>query len=303
MDRRDFLKVSALAGAAAGMGLPALGGVKSGKLYSGDIVAVRNGEPGEMFLKGISELGGMGKFVKPGQTVVVKPNIAWARTVEIGANTNPELVACIVSECLKAGALKVYVFDHTCNNWQYCYRDSGIAEAATKAGAVMMPGNDRKSYRGVEIKGAKRLKEAEVHQLVLDCDVFINVPVLKHHGGATMTAAMKNLMGVVWDRGYWHDNDLPQCIADCTLLRKPDLNVVDAYRVMYQHGPRGPQTLNDAVKIRKQQLLSADIVGIDAVASLLLEMTPERIKYLTVAAADGLGEIDIKKLPIKKVEL
>ena len=65
-------------------------------------------------IKGIASLGGMKQFVKPNQTVVIKPNIGWDSAPERAANTNPELVARIVEQCKRAGAKTVYVFDNTC---------------------------------------------------------------------------------------------------------------------------------------------------------------------------------------------
>lgn len=300
MERRDFLKATLTAGVIAGTGIPAIGAALE-KAKKGEIIAVRNGGPVEMYRKGIAALGGMDAFVRKGQTVVVKPNIGWDKPPEIAANTNPELIKAIVEDCLKSGAAKVYVFDHTCNNWQRCYTNSGIEAAAKAAGGTVMPGNNEANYKPVKIPSGKRLKKAEVHELITDCDVFINVPVLKNHGGATMTCAMKNLMGIVWDRPYWHKNDLGQCIADFVTYRRPDLNIVDAYRVMFRRGPRGVDTGD--VRLQKYQLLSTDIVGIDAVAAKILGIEPEKISHLRCAAAMGLGQIDVDKLPITKISV
>lgn len=300
MERRDFLKATLTAGVIAGTGIPAIGAALA-KAKKGEIIAVRNGGPVEMYRKGIAALGGMDTFVRKGQTVVVKPNIGWDKPPEIAANTNPELIKAIVEDCLKSGAAKVYVFDHTCNNWQRCYTNSGIEAAAKAAGGTVMPGNNEANYKPVKIPSGKRLKKAEVHELITDCDVFINVPVLKNHGGATMTCAMKNLMGIVWDRPYWHKNDLGQCIADFVTYRRPDLNIVDAYRVMFRRGPRGVDTGD--VRLQKYQLLSTDIVGVDAVAAKILGIAPEKISHLRCAAAMGLGQIDVDKLPITKISV
>ena len=132
MDRRDFLKkTAALAalGAVSKFAAPLEAAPKAVKKSGNpDIVVVRNGEPVEMFERLIKELGGMEKFVKPGQTVLVKPNIAWNQPPEMAANTNPDLVAAIITHCKKAGASKVYVFDTTCYFWGDTYKTSGIAE-------------------------------------------------------------------------------------------------------------------------------------------------------------------------------
>jgi len=301
MERRDFLKTSMLAGVAAGIGLPHLQAATegAGEAAGAEIIAVKGGDPVTMYRKGIALLGGMGHFVHPGQSVVVKPNIGWDKPPELAANTNPDLVKAIVEDCFRAGAAKVSVFDHTCDNWKNCYEHSGIAEAAKAAGATMVSGNSAGSYRKIEIPDGKRLHQDMVHELILDSDVFINVPILKSHGGATMTCAMKNMMGVNWDRGYWHQNDLGQCIADFITKIRPALNIVDAYRIMPSHGPRGVGPGD--VRLVKYQLLSTDIVGIDAVAARILGLQPERISHLRCAAAMGLGVIDPAKLPIKRV--
>ncbi|HDT14919.1 MAG TPA: DUF362 domain-containing protein, partial [Firmicutes bacterium] len=203
MNRRDFikktLKLSVTAGAAAAFGnienliaAPVKKGVKP------DLAAVQGGSAPEMFRKGIQELGGIKAFVKKGQSVVVKPNIGWDAPPERGANTNPELVEEIVKQAYEAGARRVYVFDHTCDHWRSCYENSGIQEAVRRAKGIMVPAHERRNYKKVDVPGGKSIKTAEVHELILDSDVFINVPVLKTHGSTRLTIGMKNLMGIIW---------------------------------------------------------------------------------------------------------
>ncbi len=266
-----------------------------------DLVTVKGGEAAEMFDQGITALGGMKFFVKPGQCVVVKPNIGWAKLPETAANTNPALVKRIIEHCFKAGAKEVYVFDHTCNAWKDCYSKSGIAIAAEAVGAKMVTGNDKQGYRTVEVPQGQCLKHTMLHEVVLDADVLINVPVLKNHGGAVMSCSIKNLMGMVWDRSYFHKNNLQQCIADNVTVSKPDLNVVDAFRVMKKGGPRG-RRLADVVEM-KYQLLSTDIVAVDTMASKILGIDSNRIPYLKLAEELKLGTMDLDELNIKKINM
>ncbi len=299
MQRRTFLKT-------LGAGL-ALGG-PAGRLAVGetatvpDLVAVRNGEPDALFDRGIEALGGIGRFVKKGQTVVVKPNIGWNVPPERAANTHPRLVRRIIEHCLQAGAREVSVFDHTADEWRSCYRTSGIEQAVRDAGGRMAPGNRESYFQTVAIPAGRRLREAKEHELVLQADVLINVPVLKSHGGARLTVAMKNLMGVVWDRGYWHLNDLHQCIADFATYRQPDLTVVDAYNVMLRHGPRGVSAA-DLVNMRSQ-LLATDQVAADAAAARLfgLEDSAE-VGYIRIAHEMGVGRMDLENLRIQRIVL
>jgi len=296
MDRRGFLGASIAAGATLALG-------RAGRAIGStapDLVAVKNGEPGAMFDRAVTELGGMKSFVKKGQKVLVKPNIGWDVPPERAANTNPALVARIVEQCLAAGAGEVYVFDHSCDDGRRCYRTSGIEEAARGAGAKVAPGYDEGSYHPVRVPG-KSLTQAKVHELLLEADVFINVPVLKHHSSADLTIGMKNLMGVVWDRQFWHGHDLMQCIADMTGYRRPDLVVVDAYRVMKRYGPRSGGA-GDLLELRAQ-LLSTDPVAADAAAARLFGTEPGEVAYIPLAAQAGWGRMDLEALDIRRIAL
>lgn len=301
MNRRTFVKQSVGATVLAGsyLSLGSFSSLLAGPASPYDLVAIKGGEPGVMFDKGIEALGGIGAFVKKGQKVVIKPNIGWDTPVDRAANTNPQLVARIIQHCLNAGAKEVYVLDHTCNEWQKCYRNSGIEAAAKNAGAKVAPANSENYYHEITIPNGKNLKKAKEHELILSADVFIDVPVLKNHGGSKITGAMKNLMGCVWDREEWHRNDLHQCIADFATYRKPTLNVMDAYNVMKQNGPRGV-SVSDVV-LMKAQLISTDIVAMDAAGTKLWGMNPDDIRHICIAADAKLGRKDLEKLNIKRI--
>jgi uncharacterized protein (DUF362 family) len=254
-----------------------------------------------MFQKGIEALGGIGTFVKKGQKVVVKPNIGWDVLPERGGNTHPKLVAEIIKHCLNAGAKEVLVFDHTCDEWQRCYKNSGIEAAAKDAGAKIAPAHTEGYYQSVNIPNGKVLTNAKEHELILGADVFINVPVLKHHSSSRVTIGLKNLMGNVWDRGFWHGNDLHQCIADFGTFRKPTLNVIDAYYVMKRNGPRGV-SVEDVITM-KAQLLTTDIVAGDTAAAKLFGTNPADIRHIKLAAEQGVGRMDLEKMNIKRITL
>jgi uncharacterized protein (DUF362 family) len=307
MKRREFIKTgfNTTVAATAAMSFGTLSNLwaspQGGSELPFDLVAVRNGEPELMFDKAIESLGGMKTFVSTGQKVVIKPNIGWDVVPERAGNTNPKLIKRIAEHCFNAGAKEVYVFDNTCDEWNKCYKTSMIESYAKEAGAKVVPGNSESYYQAVEIKNGKRLKNTKVHELILESDVFINAPVLKHHSSADLSIAMKNLMGVVWDRMWWHRNDLHQCIADYCTFRPPDLNVIDAYRVMMKNGPRGV-SVND-VTTYKTQILSTNIVAADAAATKLFGSEPEDITYITHAADLGVGTYDLTSLNINRIKL
>ena len=310
MDRRKFLKALAIIGGAlalkvkAGIDLFAQNTTNSGGYP--DLVAVLGGEPDAMFKKAIEEMGGIGRFVKKGHKVVVKPNIGWDKVPELAANTNPILVKEIVRQCLVAGAKEVVVFDNTCDEWKRCYENSGIEAAAKSAGAKIMPGNKESYYTQVDLPQGKKLKDMKVHNAILDCDVWINVPIIKNHGGANMSIAMKNLMGIIWNRRIFHLSNLPQCIADmCSFHKRPTLNVVDAYRILTKNGPRG-KSIED-VSIAKALFISQDMVAVDTAAikffGQIREIPLADVKYLQYGQDLKIGTMDIDKLNVKRIKM
>jgi uncharacterized protein (DUF362 family) len=265
------------------------------------LVAVRDGERVKLLDKAMAALGGMEAFVKKGQTVLVKPNIGWDAPPERGADTHPDIVRRVIEMCFAAGAKSVSMFDNTCDQWQRAYANSGIEKVAKDAGAILVNGKDPALYRQVEIPKGKKLRQAKVHSLVLDSDVFINVPVLKNHESALITACMKNLMGVIWDRAFYHRADLHQCIADLLTLKCPTLNILDAYAPMVRNGPRG-KSVDDLVEMRTL-LASTDIVAIDTAAAKLLNQQPSNVRHIVIGAEMNLGRMDLEKVDIRRFKL
>jgi uncharacterized protein (DUF362 family) len=303
MDRREFIKRLIRYGAAGG----ALLLTGPGKLFgqpggSGfpDLAAVRNGEPGAMLDRAMDALGGMGRFVKPGQKVAVKPNMSFGVEPERGASTNPALIKRLIEHCLDAGASRVYVFDHPLDSWQRAYEANGMSRAVKEGGGTIVPGHTSGYYHPVTVPGGKILKETKVHEILLESDVFINVPILKHHGSTRITCALKNLMGVVYNRRFYHSRGLNQCIADFPLYRKPDLNIVDAYRVLMNGGPRG-SSYRAEVELRKMLIASPDIVAADTAAVKIWGTEPANVPYITIAEELGLGTTDLESLRIERI--
>jgi len=305
LTRRQFIK-----GTAAAATLPLLFDVLPfyGTLAHAsadvDLVIAKNGSPTKLLQAAMAPLGGMGRFVKPGQQVVIKANIAWARTPEQACTNNPELLHALVRMCYEAGAKRVAVWDHTCDNYQFAFARSGLKEAGQRAGAEVLSGHGRNVYKQVEIPKGKKLKTAEVLGEVLEADVFINFPIPKHHFATELTLGMKNLIGIVWDMEQLHRIDLHQCVADINTLRKPDLTVVDAIRILTSNGPKGPGKTEDPGEV----IASTDIVAVDAYSASLFKhpktgkpFRPEEVKFVKLASDLGLGEIDLAKVRVKKV--
>ncbi len=305
ISRRQFIK-----GTAAAATLPLLSntlpfyGTLAHASSEADLVIAKTGSPSQLLKAAMDPLGGMGRFVKKGQRVVIKANIAWARTPEQACTNNPELLSALIKMCYEAGAKRVAVWDHTCDNYQFAFARSGLKEAGQKAGGDVLSGHGRNVYKQVEIPKGKKLKTAEVLRDVLESDVFINFPIPKQHFATELTLGMKNFIGIVWDMEQLHKIDLHQCIADINTLRKPDLVVMDAIRILTTNGPKGPGKTEDIGEV----ITSTDIVAADAYAAAFFKhpktgkpFKPEEIKFVKNAYDLGLGEIDLSKVRVKKV--
>ncbi|NVN99638.1 MAG: DUF362 domain-containing protein [Geobacteraceae bacterium] len=266
---------------------------------TGPVVAVADGADAATITRNaINALGGMKRFVKPGNTVVVKPNMGWDRTPELAANTNPLVVRAVVEECLRAGAKKVKVFDRTCNDERRCYKNSGIETALAGMKGVEVKHVEEERYKKVAL-GGKALQEWELYGEALSADVYINVPVLKHHGLSKLTIGMKNVMGIMGgNRGSIHKN-IDVALADINSVFKTHLVVVDATRILTAHGPQGGD-IKDVKQLNKV-IASTDIVAADAYATTLFGLKPEDIAVTVEAHKRGLGEMRIDRMKILKV--
>jgi uncharacterized protein (DUF362 family) len=298
MKRRELLRQLGLGVAAVGLGQVALG-QKAGRQQQPVVVVAEKDKPAELVRKAIKALGGMSRFVKKGNRVLIKPNIAFARPPEGAANTNPEVVAELVQLCFEAGAKEVIVLDYTLDPARITYEMSGIAKAAEAKGARVVYVSPR-DFVPIEVPKGKILSAYDVRVLkqVLDADVFINVPIAKTHGSARLTLGMKNLMGIIQDRGAWHrSGDLHQCIADFVTAVKPHLTVIDAIRILASGGPKGPGRVEQKDTI----IASTDIVAADAYATTLFGLTPNDVPHIIKAAELGVGVADLKRVKIVKV--
>jgi uncharacterized protein (DUF362 family) len=299
MTRRDFMQWAVAAGLAVS-GLSELGGKGTPAAAAAQpTVAVASAKkPAELVRAAVEALGGMGKFVKRGQRVLVKPNIGWARKPEQAATTNPEVVAEVVRLCKAAGAREVKVMDHAVDGPDsLVLKMSGIQGPAEKAGARVMMASSAGLYERVNLRGAKVLKSTDVLRDMGRADVFINVPIAKVHNATVLTLGCKNLMGVVLDRGAWHRSGLDECIADFVTQFPPDLVILDAVRILLTNGPKGPGRTED----KRVVVAGTDSVAVDAYSASLFGRSAEKIAHLKLAHAMGAGEIDLSRIRVNNV--
>ena len=263
---------------------------------AGKAAPARAGEPRALVAQAVANLGGMGRFVSKQDVVVLKPNIAWDRTPEQAANTNPELVAEVARQCRQAGAKRVIVTDVSCNEARRCFQRSGIMAAAQAEGAeVVLPDPD--SFREVDLGGVV-LKSWPVFAPFLEADKIINLPIAKHHMLTGATLGMKNWYGILGGQRNRLHQQIHQSLADLASFMLPTLTLMDCYRVLVRNGPTGGNP--EDVLLKKTVVAGTDPVAMDAyVAKAYWNLDAEQLPYLAMAAARGLGTVDFASLEVK----
>lgn len=301
--RREFIGKTLKTGAALSMvsNFPAIIHAATGT----DIdIAVARGDPAQAVTLVVNALGGIQRFVKSGQVVVLKPNMSFPNPPEWGSTTHPEVVKTVAQLCLDAGAKRVVVLDHPLRRPEVVMRRAGIAQACQDMPNVyVLALSEQKFYQKVEIPNGKELHKVEITKDVLQADVLINLPVAKSHMDTGVSFGMKNLMGLIWDRAYLHQFiDLNQGIADLSSVIKPDLIIMDATRPMTTAGPGGPGKIVELDTI----IAGTDPVAVDSYTVPIAkwygqQFSGQNVKYIKTAAAMNLGEIDISKLNVKSI--
>ena len=244
--------------------------------------------------RALAAMGGMAAFVRPGETVAIKPNCAWDRTPEQAANTDPELVAELVRQAREAGASSVVVVDNSCHDPDRAFERSGIGPAARAAGATIA---HQHSVRTVTLDlGGTALGRWEVLEPIASADRLINVPIVKHHSLARATLGMKNWIGAVeGPRSSLHQR-LPQVCAELAAAFKPTLTVVDATRVLTAGGPTGGSL--DLVRPVDRIAVSTDSVAAEVWGAELLDLGPRELPQIAIAERLGLGTADWKAVSV-----
>ena len=264
-----------------------------------EMVIAQGEDPRLLVRKSLEALGGVGRFVAPGDVVLIKPNIAWDRTPEQAANTNPQVVAEMVRLCRQAGARRVIVSDVSCNDPRRCFRRSGIAEAASAEGAEVILPEDR-HFKRVNLRGA--LGAWPVLEPLLSVDKVINIPVAKHHSLTAASLGMKNWYGILGGPRQRLHQRIHESLADLADFARPTLTVMDAWRVMLRNGPDSGNPADVALK--KTVLAGTDPVALDAYAAQAWwDLTWRTLRYLELAAGRNLGRLDFEALRTRFVTL
>jgi uncharacterized protein (DUF362 family) len=273
------------------------------KTVTGPLIGVARGDGSHLVRAAIDAVGGIDAFIKTGDRVCIKPNISFAANVDCGATTSPDIVRQVVQLCLDAGASKIIVLDHTIANAELCVAKSRIEEAIIDKKVSLLTLIKERQFSEIIVPQGTELQSIKVAKAIQSSDKLINLPTAKSHSATGVSLGIKNLMGLIWDRGYLHRRDLDAAIAELATVIKPDLTIIDATRALTTGGPGGPGktvTLNTVVA-------GSDVVAVDSYTVGITQwynrsFTGKNVKYITNASNLGLGEIDTNKMTIKEVE-
>lgn len=300
LDRREFMKTAAMLGAGAALSPDLIG--EAWAAGEGPLVVKAKGKDvAALARKSVAALGGMKKFIRKGETVVVKPNIGWDRKPEYAGNTHPLLVREVALMCVEAGAARVLVFDRTCNDPRRCYTNSGIQPALEELGEkkIEVSHIDERKFVSMPVNGGTALESWSVYKDVLDADRFINMPVAKHHSAATLTLGMKNVMGIIGGNRSVLHRRIHESLVDLNRIIKSDLVVLDATRILVANGPQG----GDLKDVRNTDTVIAgtDVVSVDSAACQLFGLGYKDVEYIRIAHEKGLGIADPSRISLKEI--
>lgn len=335
VSRRDFLRIGAgilgagafgLSGCgrrsggdlAAGGSLPAgdspaaqhpthVGNNRIKGLLGGVNAAVASGEgrpPAELVGAALAACGGPEAFISSGDTVVIKPNLAWGRTPEQAACVSPAVLAAVIEICQQAGAGEVLVVEHPRDHAATAFEMSGAKDVCSGLGVHLIPLVSESLYQEVELPAGVNIKRDQIARDILECDVLVNVPTLKVHSATEVTLALKNQLGAIYDPQRYHlassggqrDVNLHQNIADLASALRPTINILDATRALTTGGAKGP----GIVKQTNTIIAGSDIVTVDALGAQLLGFEPEQIAHIKLASDAGLGEMNEARMQLAR---
>jgi len=269
-----------------------------------DAVIAKGSNPAAMLDAGLQPFGGIEAFVHRGDTVIVKPNLAWSRMPEQAACTQPVVLVAVVKACLAAGAGEVLVVEHPCDRSIVTFDISGAQEALQAIKIPLIALESEQFYSQVEVSQGVNIRDEQIAQDILDCDCYINLPIGKVHSATGVTLALKNQLGAVWRPQRYHESkseeeggeNLHQNIADLSTALRPTLNIIDCTRVLTTNGPKGPGKVEQASAL----VISPDIVAADVAACEFLPVQPSQVAHFQLAAAAGVGRQD--NVQIKRVQ-
>lgn len=249
----------------------------------------------------LAHLGGMERFVREGQTVLIKPNLTMWRLAKDGVTTDPRVVAALARIAREAGAAVVQVGE--CSSCGQVTRDvfqiTGMFAACRQAGATPIYFDEVEQVE-VEVPLGKLIRSIPVPKPLLEADVVIACPKLKTHFLDPITGALKLWVGAARQDTMHrlHRDQIQETVADLLTVTRPDLAVMDALIAGEGNGPVATRG-----RFMGCLLASDDPVALDVVAGDLAGFHGADMTFPRAAAERGIGvaareRIDVLGAPV-----
>lgn len=256
-----------------------------------------------MMRAAVDAIGGVGRFIRAGDVVVIKPNVAFERAAPLGATTNPEVLTALVELVREGGAAEVRVADNPIESPESCFARSGIRKAAVEAGArVYLP--SPADFELLTVPGAKWIARWPFFWRPFQgADKVIGVSPVKDHNLCHASMTTKNWYGLLGGRRNQFHQDIHGIITDLARMMKPTFVVLDGTRVMFKSGPTGGSLAD--VRPGRTLVASTDSLAADAFGwdDLLGRPPGERPDYLRQATAQGFGDQRWRSRTVKEVQI
>ncbi len=251
----------------------------------------------------VDNIGGIGRFIRSGDVVLIKPNVAFDRAAPLGATSNPEVLAALIRLVRAAGASEVRVCDNPIESPDACFARSGIGDAAQAAGArIYLPLPS--AFETLAVPGAKHIAQWPFFWAPLQgVDKVIGVAPVKDHNLCRASMTTKNWYGLLGGRRNQFHQDIHGIIADLALMMRPSFVLLDATRVLFRSGPTGGSLAD--VREGRTVVASTDSLAADAFGwDMLLERKGEALPhYFELAAARDLGTPDWRSVSLKETQV
>jgi uncharacterized protein (DUF362 family) len=239
---------------------------------------------------GLDPTLGMRRFVGPGDTVLIKPNVGFDRPPQFGATTHPEVLRWVIRLCKEAGARRVLITDNPIESPAACFARTGIQRVANEEGArVVLPAENRFRILPLLDRGLGSSPGGWpiLYQPLAEATKLIGVAPIKDHNLAGGSMVLKNWYGLLGGRRNQLHQAIHEAISNLALALSPTLVVADATRVMMSNGPTGGRLtdLKPGGELGRPAVIAAvDPVACDAWCfQNLLGRDPARLTYLDLA--------------------
>lgn len=244
--------------------------------------------------RALDAMGGIAHYIKPGDVVLIKPNVAFDRSPNLGATTHPDILEALVRMLLvDARAGEVRVADNPIESPADCFAKSGVGRAAERGGGrVYLP--DSNAFRMLNTPGAELIEHWWFFQRPLaGVNKVIGIAPAKDHNLCQASLGIKNWYGLLGGRRNQFHQQIHRIVADLSIMIRPTLTIVDGTHVLMKNGPTGGDPSN--VKAGDAVLVAVDPVAQDAWAyEHLLERRDGLPHYLELAEARGSGKRDYR---------